>query len=248
MSYSLWPHGLYGPWNSPGQNTGVSSHSLSQGMFPTQGSNPGLSHCRQILYQLSHKESPRILEWVAYPFSSRYSWPRNQTGVSCIADGFFTNWATREASLQYWIFHIQSHCALHFSHFLVGDGSWENQSESDPRARLGSCQVPSMGKKALPDGRRGKCCCPPSLRLERELTWNPGTKRRGEAELVAFPEGRLWRHGKGNYTADPRLGITVESYQPPVRSWQILPRFLLVQGNSPNQCPPPLALPPTTAQ
>ena len=69
-----------------------------------------------------------------------------------------------------------------------------------------------------------------------------------EAELVAFPKGRLWRHGKGNYTADPRLGITVESYQPPVRSWQILPRFLLVQGNSPNQCPPPPALPPTTAQ
>ena len=36
--------------------------------FPTQGSNPGLPHCRQILYQLSHKGSPRILEWVAYPF------------------------------------------------------------------------------------------------------------------------------------------------------------------------------------
>ena len=44
---------------------------------PTQGSNPGLPHCRQILYQLSHKESPRILEWVAYPFSSRSSQPRD---------------------------------------------------------------------------------------------------------------------------------------------------------------------------
>ena len=43
--------------------------SLLQGIFPTQGSNPVLSHCRQILYQLSHKESPRILEWVDYPFS-----------------------------------------------------------------------------------------------------------------------------------------------------------------------------------
>ena len=41
-----------------------------QGIFPTQGSNPGLPHCGQILYQLSHKGSPRILEWVAYPFSS----------------------------------------------------------------------------------------------------------------------------------------------------------------------------------
>ena len=46
------------PWNSPGQNTGVGSLSLLQGIFPTQGSNPGLPHCRQILYQLSHKGSP----------------------------------------------------------------------------------------------------------------------------------------------------------------------------------------------
>ena len=79
------------PWNSPGQNTGVGSLSLLQGIFPTQGSNPGLPHGRRILYQLSHKGSPRMLEWVAYPFSSRSSRPRNQTRVSCIAGGFFTN-------------------------------------------------------------------------------------------------------------------------------------------------------------
>ena len=96
VSDSLRPHGLYSPWNSPGQITGVGSLSLLQGIFPTQGSNPGLPHCRQILYQLSHKGSPRILEWVAYPFSSRSYWPRNQTRVSCIAVGFFTNWAIRE--------------------------------------------------------------------------------------------------------------------------------------------------------
>ena len=59
VSDSLRPHGLYSPWNSPGQNTGVGSLSLLQGIFPTQGSNPGLLHCRQILYQLSHKWSPR---------------------------------------------------------------------------------------------------------------------------------------------------------------------------------------------
>ena len=64
----------------------------------SQGSNPGLPHCRQILYQLSHRGSPRILEWVAYPFSRWSSLPRNQTGVSCIAHRFFTNWATREAN------------------------------------------------------------------------------------------------------------------------------------------------------
>ena len=94
---SLQPHGLYIPWNSPGQNTGVGGLSLLQGIFPTQGLNPGLSHCWRILYQLSHKGSPRVLEWIAYPFSGGTSWPRNQTRVSCIAGEFFTNWAMREA-------------------------------------------------------------------------------------------------------------------------------------------------------
>ena len=51
---------LYSPWNSPGQNTEKGSLSLLQGIFPTQGSNPGLLHCRWILYQLSHKGSPKI--------------------------------------------------------------------------------------------------------------------------------------------------------------------------------------------
>ena len=79
VSNSLWPHGLYSPWNSPGQNTGVGSYSLLQRIFPTQGSNPGRPHCRQILYQLSQNGNPRILEWVAYPFSSGSSQPRNWT-------------------------------------------------------------------------------------------------------------------------------------------------------------------------
>ena len=83
-------------WNSPGQNTGVGGLSLIQGIFPTQGLNPGLPHCRWILYQLSHKGSPRLWEWVAYPFCSRSSQPRNRTGVFCIESGFFTNWAIRQ--------------------------------------------------------------------------------------------------------------------------------------------------------
>ena len=53
MSDSLQPHILYSPWNSLGQNTGVGSLSLLEGIFPTQGLNQGLLHCRQILYQLS---------------------------------------------------------------------------------------------------------------------------------------------------------------------------------------------------
>ena len=63
VSDSLWPHGLQPtrllcPWNSTGQITGVCSHSLLQGIFPTQGSNPGLPHCRQILNHVSHRGRP----------------------------------------------------------------------------------------------------------------------------------------------------------------------------------------------
>ena len=67
MHCSLPGSSLHG--DSPGKNTGVGCHALFQGIFPTQGSNPGLPHCRQTLYQLSHQGSLRILEWVAYPFS-----------------------------------------------------------------------------------------------------------------------------------------------------------------------------------
>ena len=88
---SLQPHGI-SPWSSPGWNTGVGSL-LLQRIFPTQGLNPGLLHCKQILYQLNHKGSPRILEWVAYPFSRGSSRTRNWTRVSCLAGEFFTNWA-----------------------------------------------------------------------------------------------------------------------------------------------------------
>ena len=109
VGYSLWVHkesdttewlnwsGLYNPWNSPGENTGVGSLSLLQGIFPAQGSNPGLPHCRWILYQLSHRRSPRILERVAYSLSSGSSQPRNWTRISWVAGGFFTSWATKKA-------------------------------------------------------------------------------------------------------------------------------------------------------
>ena len=100
VSDSLPPHGLYSPWSPLGQNTGVGSLSLLQGIFPTQGSNPGIPHCRGILHQLNHKGSPRILEWVAYPISSGSSRPRDWTGVSCISCGFLTNWAVRETMVK----------------------------------------------------------------------------------------------------------------------------------------------------
>ena len=96
MSDSLQPHGLHSLWNTPGQNTEVGSLSILQGIFPTQGLNPGLLHCRQILYQLTYKGSPRILEWVPYPFCSGSSRPRNWTRFFCIAGRSFTNGAMRE--------------------------------------------------------------------------------------------------------------------------------------------------------
>ena len=70
--------------NSPGKNTGMGCHSFLQGIFPTQRSNPGLLQCRQILYCLSHLGSPRILEWVAFPFSRGSSQPRDGIQFSCI--------------------------------------------------------------------------------------------------------------------------------------------------------------------
>ena len=90
MDYSPPGSSVHG--DSPGKNIGVGCHAILQGIFSTQGLNPGLQH----LYQLSHKGSPRILEWVAFPFSRGSSQPRNQTRVSCIAGRFFTSWATRE--------------------------------------------------------------------------------------------------------------------------------------------------------
>ena len=114
LSNSLRSQGLYSPWNSPGQNTGAGCRSLLQGIFPTQRLNPGLLHCRQILYHLSYMEDPkvaqscptlcntmgyrvhgtlqaRILEWVAIPFSRGSSQPRDPAQVSRIAGRFLTS-------------------------------------------------------------------------------------------------------------------------------------------------------------
>ena len=124
VSNSLGPHGLYSGF--PGQNTGVGSLSFLQGIFPTQGSNPGLLHCRRVLYQLSHQGSPRILEWVAYPFSRGSSQPRNPTVVSCIAGGFFTKWAIREAPIDYKNLHISLiRVSCHMCTFLELKGDWK---------------------------------------------------------------------------------------------------------------------------
>jgi len=75
MCDSLQPYGLYSPWDSPGQNTEVSSRSLLQGIFLTQGSNPGLLHCRFILHQLNHQGSMKWREWSSFPLGRKACLP-----------------------------------------------------------------------------------------------------------------------------------------------------------------------------
>ena len=107
MSDSLPPHGLYYPWNSPGQNTEVGSLSILQGIFSTQGSNPGLLHCRWSLYRLSHQGS-RSFGWlfvtpwtVAHQaslskgFSRKVYW----SGLSCPPPGYLPNPGIKPTSL-----------------------------------------------------------------------------------------------------------------------------------------------------
>ena len=137
MDCSLPGFSVHG--NSPDKNIGGGCHALLQRIFPTQGSNPGLPHCRQILYSLSQQESPRILEWVAYPFSRGTSQLKNQTRVSCIAGRFFTSWATREAPWDFYIYlyipyyymtyvtMVSSYMCIYFTYFtLSAKSKWPN--------------------------------------------------------------------------------------------------------------------------
>ena len=173
---------IYSSWNSPGQNTGVGSLSLLQGIFPTQGLNPGLPHCRQILYQLSHKGSPRILEWVAFPFSRRSSQPRDWALVCCIAGGFFTNWAIRDAlSCQPTREILPGES--HGQKSLTGYSPW-GCKESDTTERLSQREAISWisGLRL-----RGQVTC---LRSHRESeSWDPQI-----CSPTTFLEMHLWLH------------------------------------------------------
>ena len=115
MSESLQLHGLQPtrllcPWTSPGKNTGMGCHALLQGIFPSQWSNPGLPHCRQILYCLSHQGSPRILGWVAYLFSRDLPAPGIEPGSLAL----HTNSLSAELPGKWWcpaLYHTEYfHC------------------------------------------------------------------------------------------------------------------------------------------
>ena len=100
ISDSLQPHGLYSPWNSPGQNTGAGSLCLLQGSSQPRDR----IWVSRIAGEFFISWATRILQWVAYPFSSGSSQPRNQTSFFCNAGGFFTRWAIREDK-----YHILTH-------------------------------------------------------------------------------------------------------------------------------------------
>ena len=104
MSDSLWPHGLWPtrllcPRGFSRQEYWSGLPCPPPGDLPNPGIKPSSSHCRWILHHLSHWGSPRTLGWVACSFSRGSSKPRNWTGISCIAGGFFSSWATKEALL-----------------------------------------------------------------------------------------------------------------------------------------------------
>ena len=125
VSDSLQPHGLYSPWNSPGQNTGVGSLSLFQEIFPTQGSN--LLHFGQILYQLSHKGSPRIQDWVA-----------------CLSPADLPNQESNQGLLHWrWILYQPSYQGNPFgpvpvTEFIV-EKSWARYKTKELRVKLKWC-------------------------------------------------------------------------------------------------------------
>ena len=107
MSDCLWPHGLQParllcPWDSPGKNTGVGCHALLQGIFPSQGLNPGLQHYRQILLPTEPPGKPKNtgvggLSLLQGIFPTQES---NWCLLHC--RWFFTSWATREAPYLHW--------------------------------------------------------------------------------------------------------------------------------------------------
>ena len=126
VSDSLWPCGLYSPWNSSGQNTGVDSLLFLQGNSPNPGIKPRSPTLQADSLPAESQGKSKNTGVGNYPFSSGSSRPRNWTGVSCIAGELFTNWAMREALklynfseyISYW---ISKTCVYEGAIFLVQD-------------------------------------------------------------------------------------------------------------------------------
>ena len=113
VSSSLQPRGLYNSWISPGENSGVGSRSLVQGIFPTQGSNPGLQHCSQIFLptepggqpwesevHINMPEGERILPWSLFNSYREKTAHSDSAGYACVNRGcLWWRWNAAAASL-----------------------------------------------------------------------------------------------------------------------------------------------------
>ena len=104
--HGLWPTRLLHPWDSPGKSTGVGCHCLLQGIFPTQGSNPGFPHCRQTLYHLSCQGSPkeekRQIMLVAYPILFLHFFLRNRNLILCSMRSSLSQPSLQIAATKFW--------------------------------------------------------------------------------------------------------------------------------------------------
>ena len=156
MHCSLIGSSVHG--DSPSNNTRVGCHAILQGISPAQDLNPGLLHCRCILYPLGHQGIPRILQWVAYPFSRGSSRPGNPTRIFCIADWVFflllfnnsadwvfTRWATKEVP------------SVQFSRSVLSDSLWPHESQ---HARP-PCPSPTPGVHS--NSRQSNRWCHPAI-------------------------------------------------------------------------------------
>ena len=133
MSDSLWPCGLQPtrllcPWNSPGKNTGVGCHFLIQGIFPIQGSNLGLPHCRQILYHLSHQGNAKEDSVGGNPLVLRVDFRALWKCAQCLYDA--TKCATNSKALssdRSWTRGYQS-AATTRNHLFFCSQEWHSKS------------------------------------------------------------------------------------------------------------------------
>ena len=195
--------------DSPGKNTRVGCYALLQDIFPTQGSNPGLPNCRRILYHLSHKGSPWILEWVAYPFSRGSSSPRNWTRVSWIAGRFFSSWATREARTYGYltskpVLYPQGHCLL--SQLTLSLWPYRCCEETV-----------SLAFSPLPMAYVVQYCLL-SWNLAKAQSWGQ------KGKLLSGPRGRSWDHQACRKVSvcDPAFFLATFSSSTPVTALQCL--------------------------
>ena len=150
--------------DSPGKNTGVASLSLLQGIFPTQGLNPGFPHHGKILHCLSHQGSPRILEWVAYPFSRGTSWPRNWNTVASSSSRLTLACVLRAPA-------PGGHCGLGLCPCFPGQelpmGSLFPSRESNSRCCHGSSKSSPAGKSPVFWTLKNRSSCEKSVSVCR---------------------------------------------------------------------------------